>query len=145
MQKQQVKLIKSLPEEAAKKVHDWAKDAVVNGARPQQVIEHIVNDLGDVTESRAVLIARTETARAQANFQQARAKSIGSTHYIWHTAGDASVRDRHAALDGTVQSWDKPPVCDVSKGKPIRAHPGCIWNCRCWAEPLFEKDKYEEG
>lgn len=46
--------------------------------------------------------------------------------YIWHTASDNKVRDRHAANDGKIFSWNNP-----SNG----VHPGEDYNCRCWAEP----------
>ena len=52
--------------------------------------------------------------------------------------GDGAVRSRHKALDKTVHAWSDPPICDVGAGGvPIRSHPGCVFNCRCWPEPIF--------
>ncbi|HIV44705.1 MAG TPA: minor capsid protein [Candidatus Parasutterella gallistercoris] len=132
-----------MPMEAAKKAQEWAASGLSDGQRYADIAQRIKNELGGVTESRAICIARTETARARSNFTQARAQAVGSTHYVWHTVGDNAVRPRHRELDRTVHSWSDPPICDVGAGgTPIRSHPGCVFNCRCWPEPLFyEKDK----
>lgn len=145
MQAEQVDLIKTIPHEAAMKVHEWVRSGLANGQRFPEIAARIKNELGASTEARAICIARTETARARSNFTQARAKAVGSTGYIWRTAGDGAVRDMHARLDGTVQRWDSPPICEVGKGgTPVRSHPGCVWNCRCYPEPLFSKTGYEK-
>ena len=144
LQLEQVELIKSLPREAGLKVHEWATEGLARGQRYADIVGRIQDELGRVTESRAVLIARTETARARSNFTQARARAIGSTQYVWHTVGDGTVRPMHAALDGTVHDWSNPPVTDIGRGGiPIRSNPGCVFNCRCFAEPLFPKDIFE--
>lgn len=140
LQREQVDLIKSLPIEAAEKVHEWTQKGLSTGERYPAIAKRIRENLGQVTETRAIVIARTETARTRSNFTQARAQAVGSTHYIWHTVGDGTVRDTHARLNGKVFAWDDPPISDYGKnGEPIRAHPGCIWNCRCYASPIFEE------
>lgn len=143
LREEQVALIRSLPMEAAKRAQEWAASGLSDGQRYADIAQRIKNELGGVTESRAICIARTETARARSNFTQARAQAVGSTHYVWHTVGDNAVRPRHRELDKTVHSWSDPPICDVGAGgTPIRSHPGCVFNCRCWPEPLFyEKEK----
>lgn len=145
LQQQQVDLITSIPRTAAETVQEWVKDGLSKGERFDVIAKRIKNELGKVTESRAVMIARTETARSRSNFTEARAKAVRSTHYIWHTVGDGAVRPMHADLDGTVQRWDDPPVCEHGRGGvPIKANPGTVWNCRCFAEPLFPKSVYEK-
>ena len=151
LQAEQVALIKSLPLEAAQKVHEWAQKALEDGERPATFRDRIRTELRPMTESHAQLTARTETARARSNCTQVRAQAVGSDSYIWKTVGDGSVRPRHAELDGTVHRWDDPPVTDYGKGgAPIRSHPGCCFNCRCYAVPLFPerfygKDKKVQG
>ena len=141
LQSEQVDLIKSIPQTAADRVHEWAQKAMTEGTRPDQLAAKIRDEIGGVTESHAMLIARTETSRARSNFTQARAKAVGSTGYIWHAVKDSGTRSRHRELDGTVQTWDNPPITDYGKGgAPIRSAPGCIFNCRCWAEPIFPKE-----
>ncbi|WP_290603936.1 phage head morphogenesis protein [Arsenophonus sp. ENCA] len=85
---EQIKYIKSLPIEAADRVYDIqnrAIKAVVNGERPEHFTAMIANS-GNVTASRAKMLARTELGRATQALTQARALAIGSTGYIWRTA-----------------------------------------------------------
>ena len=142
LQQEEVELIKSIPLEAAQKVQEWTKEGLGRNERPEQIAKRIQSELAPITRNRAVCIARTETARARSNFTQARAKAVGSTHYKWHTVGDSRVRPMHTDLDGSIQSWSNPPVCDLGRGgQPLHAHPGCIFNCRCWAEPIFDDEE----
>lgn len=144
LQEQQVRLIKSLPLDAARKVHEWTERGLSTGERYADISERILGELGGVTRSRAILIARTETARARTNFTEARARNVGSTHYIWKTVGDGSVRPTHRRLNNTIQRWDSPPVCDYGRGKqPIHGNAGTSFNCRCFCLPLFPKDEME--
>lgn len=134
LQAEQVALITSLPVEAAERVNKLATEAMTKGGRADQIAAEIMKT-GSVTASRANLIARTEVARSKSNLTQARAQYAGSTQYIWRDVGDSDVRHDHKELNGTVQRWDAPPIADTRSG--TRAHPGCIWNCRCWPEPII--------
>lgn len=129
----QVGLIKSLPTEAGERVHRWTLEGIANGTRAAEVAAAIQATSG-VTAARANLISRTETARTAAVLTQARAEYIGSTQFVWRTSGDETVRPSHKKLDGKVFYWSDPPVCDLPNH---RALPGCIWNCRCYAEVLL--------
>lgn len=147
----QVRLIKSLPLQAAIRVHELAVEAVTTGNRGADLIKMIMAT-GEVAQSRAELIARTETARATTTLTQARAQWIGSEGYIWRNVGDADVRPAfgtknfsalntlargsHRKLEGTYHRWDEPPIAG-EKGE--RAHPGCIYNCRCYPETVFPR------
>lgn len=132
---EQVRLITSLPIEASQRVHKLTTESLINSSRATEIAEEILKT-GDVTESRAILIARTETARTAASLTQSRAQFVGSTHYIWHTASDSDVRPGHKAMNGRIFRWDEPPEVEEN-GRYMRHHPGEIWNCRCWAEPII--------
>jgi len=134
LQAEQVALITSLPTKAAERVNKMAIEGVIKGQRADQIAATLM-ETGEVTKSRANLIARTEVARAQANLTQARAEYAGATQYIWHTVGDSDVRHDHKILNGKVFAYATPPVADIAAG--IHANPGTIWNCRCWAEPII--------
>lgn len=129
----QVELITSLPTEAGRRVQEYTQDFVAGGRRYDELVD-LVRDSGNVTVSRATLIARTETAKCQSAIVQVRAEHIGADQYIWHTVRDAAVRREHRRLEGTVQRWDDPPVAEANGA---RHHPGNFPNCRCYAEPII--------
>lgn len=128
----QVTLITSLPLDAAKRVHELTLEARITGARIPDLVDEIMKT-GQVTKSRATLIARTETARTATGLTMVRARAIGSDGYIWRTVQDEDVRKRHRALEGKFIKWDSPPIAG-ERGE--RAHAGMIYNCRCFPEPV---------
>lgn len=134
---EQVTLIKSIPLDAAQRVHDWTTKGLTEGMRHSDVVAAIMES-GNVSVNRATLIARTEVSRASSVLTQARAEYVGSTHFIWRTAQDGDVRSEHKALSGKLFAWNDPPIADAHSG--TRALPGCIWNCRCYAEPQINDD-----
>lgn len=130
---EQVALITSLPTEAAVRVRELTQEGLIQGTRPGEIAARIM-ETGEVTRSRATLIARTETARTAATLTQVRAQHIGVTHYTWVTAGDSNVRPSHRALNRKTFRYDDPPICDAPD---IRGNPGTTWNCRCYGAPLI--------
>lgn len=60
----------------------------------------------------------------------------GIHSYRWITAGDDAVREHHLDLDGTVQTWDNPPVGGGTDAGDA-GHPGDGFGCRCIAEPIL--------
>jgi SPP1 gp7 family putative phage head morphogenesis protein len=128
---EQVGLITSLPREAAERVHHLVTQGVVEGKRFTEIIPEIERG-GEVSSSRATLIARTETGRVVTNLTQARAESAGSVGYIWRTVKDAQVRPSHRAMEGQFVRWDSPPILDGLTG-----HAGALPNCRCFCEPVI--------
>jgi SPP1 gp7 family putative phage head morphogenesis protein len=144
---EQVELIKSLPLEAGLRAQRIAHEATLLGHRAlpdQDTIRELEEQMDMSTEvatTRAMLIARTETARSNAYINESRARSVGSRQYRWHNSGDAAVRDSHRIyqgqkLQGRIFSWDAPPT--LSDG--MTGHPGTFPNCRCFAEPIFDEE-----
>ena len=129
---EQVGLITSLPRDAAERVHKLTQEGITQGRRAAEIAAEIAQT-GEVTKSRATLIARTEVGRTATTLTQARAEYVGSTQYVWRTVGDSDVRPGHRALNGKVISWNDPPECDPGH----RAHAGAIFNCRCYPEPIL--------
>ena len=128
-----VKLITSLPTEAAERVHRLTTQSLADSSRAAELKQEIMRT-GEVTEGRALMIARTEIARTQSGLTQKRAEAIGSEAYIWRTVKDEDVRREHRKLEGRVIYWNNPPVAG-SSGE--RAHAGQIYNCRCYPEPIL--------
>jgi SPP1 gp7 family putative phage head morphogenesis protein len=144
---EQVDLIKSIPLEAGLRAQKIAYEAVMEGTRTtpdEDTIRELEKQMGfstHVARTRAMLIARTETARANAAINQARAQSVGSNQYRWHNSGDEAVRKSHRVLkgkrlQGRIFSWDDPPTLDDG----MRGHPGTFPNCRCFSEPVFSDE-----
>lgn len=144
---EQVALIKSIPIESGLRAQKIATEAFLTGSRAQvnsDTVAELQKELGlteEVAISRARLIARTEVARANAAFNQARAVAVGSNQYRWHNSGDAAVRHSHKYLNGKrlqgmIFSWDQPPTLDDG----MTGHPGSFPNCRCFAEPVFPSE-----
>lgn len=131
----QVKLITSLPVEAGRRVHDLTIQGLQDATRASEIAKEIMRT-GEVTASRAMLIARTETSRTSTVLTQTRAQHAGSEYFIWRTSEDSDVRPMHRALNGRTFRWSDPPECDPG----IHALPGAVFNCRCYCEPLFPDD-----
>lgn len=129
---EQVELITSLPLKAAKRVHKLTLEGIVSGTRAVDIAAEI-RRTGEVSESLAMLTARTEVARTASLLTESRAKHVGSDGYFWRTAKDADVRDSHREMEGKFVRWDQPPT--LSDG--TTTHAGQIYNCRCYPEPYL--------
>lgn len=132
--KDNIDLIKSIPEQYFEKLGDAVGKNMERGMRFEDLAKEIER-IGDVTESRAKLIARDQTSKMNGAFNEARQTSLGIDRYVWQTSGDERVREEHQANDGQVFNWNDPPAT---------GHPGEDINCRCVAVPYFDLDKEEE-
>lgn len=128
---EQVTLIKSIPPDAAQRVHEYVIKGISEGRRHEALVEQVMR-IGDVTKARATLIARTETSRTASILTQVRAEAAGSEAYIWETALDERVRPSHRAMQGKLIRWDGPPTTDGLVG-----HAGQLPNCRCYCRPIW--------
>ncbi|CAI9119560.1 minor capsid protein [Brytella acorum] len=131
LQAGQVDLITSLPREAADRAQRIARESLITGARFDELRDEILRT-GEVTESRATLIARTETSKASTMLTEARAEAIGSPGYTWRSHRDNRTRPSHREMNGQFVAWGSPPTLDGLTG-----HAGCVPNCRCFARPIL--------
>jgi len=132
---EQVTLITSLPKDAAQRVHELTLAGIEDSTRAKEIAKEIARS-GEVSVSRANLIARTEVARTASTLTQARAEHVGSEGYVWRTSGDSDVRHSHKQMNGKFVRWDSPPT--LSDG--TTTHAGQIYNCRCYPEPVIPED-----
>lgn len=145
---QNVKLITNVADKELGELQDLFKDPSTKGLSVDE-IQDLVQERFKVSDSRAQLIARDQTLKLNAQITQTRQTRAGVTRYVWTTSNDERVRPDprvvkdpsrpgpdHRALEGTVQSWDSPPVVDTKTNR--RAHPGEDYQCRCTAFPLIE-------
>lgn len=131
---EQVALIKSIPTEAGLRAQNLALEAFYDGTRSDEIAKELLRTTS-VTESRATLIARTETARANASITQARASAVGANGYFWRTTMDGAERESHAKMNGKYIEYAKPPtLSDGTKG-----HAGTFPNCRCFQDVVFDE------
>ena len=128
-----VQLIKSIHSQYLDKIQAAVMQAQVKGTLTKDLAKQI-QEIGGVTEKRAKLIARDQSAKINASLTRARHEEMGIKQYIWSTSGDERVRDSHAENDGKIFSYDDPPPT---------GHPGDEINCRCVAIPYFG-DKVEQ-
>lgn len=133
--KANIALISSIPEQYFDKLETAVTKGVEAGVRFEDLAKEIQR-IGDVTESRAKLIARDQTSKLNGAMSQIRQMSIGIERYTWSTAGDERVREEHAALDGQEFSWAEAPP---------DGHPGEAVNCRCVAIPVVNLDEGDDG
>lgn len=127
--KENVALIKSIPEEYFKKLETIVFTGTTQGRSASSMIQKI-QELGHSSENRARLIARDQTSKLNSALNQQRSQNLGVEEYIWRTAGDERVRPSHARKNGKVFRWDDPPS--------DTGHPGQDIQCRCVAQPIIK-------
>lgn len=127
-----VALIKSIPVQYLDGIRDTVQKAFARGERFESVAKRIAH-VGDVTESRAKLIARDQVAKITSSFNEVRQTSVGIKRYTWSTSHDERVRPSHQRMNGEICEWAHPPDVD---GEAV--NPGEAVNCRCVAIPVIE-------
>lgn len=135
-------LIKSLPIDIAQSVNELILKESMKGTRASNIAVQIKALFPEKTEAKANLIARTEVSKTSTALTQARSESMGVNCYVWRTSEDARVRDSHRLMDGVIVAWNEPPSPEKLDGKKSvgNYHAGCIWNCRCYPEPIIDLD-----
>lgn len=137
--RQNTELIKS-PEPIKREIERLISRPLVEGRRVEVVRAELQERLG-MSKRRAQLIARDQTLKAAGQLQEARQRQAGITRYVWTTSLDERVREDHELLEGTIHSWDDPPIVDRRTGR--RAHPGGDFQCRCTAAPVLDDPSFE--
>lgn len=112
--------------EYANQIRDILNDPENFGLRVEELKDMLL-ERGDVSESRAELIARDQTLKLNGAISATRQQAAGVEQYVWSTSLDDRVREEHAELEGQTFSWDSPP-------EP--GHPGEDIQCRCVAIPV---------
>ena len=137
-----VHLIKSLPSEAAKRIHNIIyKNLYTGELRAAGLVKEIMKTK-DITKNRAATIARTEISRASTGLTKARSEAVGIDWFVWHSTKDIRTRKAHKLLDGVLVNYSDPPSPESLIGEKSYGYylPGAIFNCRCYAAPLIRID-----
>lgn len=132
-------LIKSVPSQYMAKVEQIVRNGVMAGTTSREIAKQ-VKEVAAVTDRRAMIIARDQIGKANAELTQYRQEDLGVKDYTWRTAKDERVRGNpsgrypgavpsHYKREGKRYSWAKPPE---------GGHPGMAVLCRCFASPVFD-------
>lgn len=130
-----VDLIKSIPKDCLSEMKQVIYEGYVSG-KPVTAISKDIQSRYQVSKSKARLIARDQIGKLNGDIEKYQQTDAGIRKYQWRTAGDSRVRDSHRRLDKKIFSWDDPP--EVAPGR--YCHPKQDYQCRCMANPIFEKD-----
>lgn len=134
-----VGLIQSVPLKAAEKIQAQVLENLKTGVRAEELAKQI-QVITSLSENRAKLIARTETARMSTALTKTRSEELEIGWYIWRSSHDARVRSSHRLMDVTLVAWGNPASPEELNGDKRsygHYHPGEIFNCRCFAQPLI--------
>lgn len=135
--------IKSVPADIARQMTEHTMAKSMAGLRPEQIAQDLKDLYPHISDVKANLIARTETAKTATALTQSRCEGLGIQWYEWRTSEDQRVRTSHRHMDHVLVAWDNPPSPEelVHEKDIGRYPPGGIWNCRCFASPLMELDE----
>lgn len=129
-----VQLIRSIASKQLEQVERTVTDSIRQNLRVE-TIKEALEERFDVSASRAQLIARDQVGKLNAQLVEDRSKSIGANSYSWSGSLDERERPMHRELEGTVHSWDDPPVTNEEGDTN---NPGEDYQCRCNALPDVE-------
>lgn len=131
-----VSLISSIAPDLHTEVRAVVRASTQRGTRVETLAKAIEARYG-VAGSRARLIARDQTLKANADLTRVRHSAAGITRYVWSTSRDERVREMHSDLEGTIHAWTDPPVTNPQGD---RNAPGEDYQCRCVAVPVLDED-----
>lgn len=131
-----VELIRGLSERSASAIESQVLAAWTSGASTRDLARYLERAEG-IARSRAELIATDQIGKLHGQLTGIRQAAVGVESYIWRTSMDERVRQSHADLHGTTQSWASAPAPDGHPGQGIR--------CRCAPDPVLDDLLTEEG
>lgn len=143
---QNVELITSIKNDF---INDIGSNVFTNykkGFRHSELINEI-RARGNVSYSRAKLIARDQTAKINADFEEERNKKLGFDIYKWKGTGDERERDSHMVLNNMLCKYSDPTVYSDDEGKTWKKRKsiggyigkcGEDYQCRCLAIPYIK-------
>lgn len=134
-------LIRSIPTQYLAQVENIVLTNTRAGNRSSAMVKSLQEQFG-VTQRRARMIARDQTAKVNSDMNAKRQQIAGYEYFRWRTSNDERVRDRHEDISEKITEygpgvyrWDNPPLSD--KGVPII--PGSDFQCRCTAQPISQR------
>lgn len=126
-----VSLIKNMEDKYRNSLEIIVQNGYASGTRAAEIAKDI-KGVKNTNKNHAKFIARDQIAKLNGRLQKTRQTNIGIDKYTWRTVLDDRVRYEHRIQDGNVYSWNKPPK--------MTGHPGEDYQCRCYAEPIFDEE-----
>lgn len=153
--------IKTIPNELVLKVADRVLQHYKGIPMPEnRTLMGQIREEFKVSDGRAKVLARDQTAKMNCSISAIRQKSIGIDKYIWETSRDRRVvgtpgglykkinplHKNHYKMQGLMCRWDDPTVYSDDKGKTWKKrdsdmpnnHPGDDILCRCRPAPYID-------
>ena len=136
-------MITQLKDQTLNSIRFVVNDGIVHGQRAETIAERLVSEaelkgipgskvsIVRTAVNRSKFIARDQIGKFNGSLTEQRHKDLDIEEYIWHTSEDERVRSAHMSHNNKRFSWDDPP--------PNTGHPGQDYQCRCWAEAVFEE------
>jgi len=141
-----VSLIKTISSNHWNKVIKAVSDNFTGIEQPEgMTLTQRIQEIGDISENRARVIARDQTSKLVGNLNRIRHQNIGMNEYKWHNSQDSRVvgnpsglypkstrlHGNHWEREGKIYRYDSPPA-DGNPGHPIQ--------CRCYGDPILDID-----
>ena len=135
--------IRTLPYNISTKIVKHVADLTTKGMRSEDIAKEINKEIPSYSTASARLIARTQVAKTLATITEVRSQRLGISCYIWWTVGGPRVRDSHRLMNDVICLWNQPPSPEELNKQENKGyyHPGGIYNCRCYAEPILDLDQ----
>ncbi len=153
--------IKTIPTELVFKVADRVLQHYKGIPFPEnRTLRQQIKEEFKVSDGRAKVLARDQTAKMNTSISAIRQKAIGIDMYIWRTVQDERVvgkpggrypkgtklHKNHYIMEGKCCRWDNPDVYSEDNGKTWKNrteqmphnHPGDDIMCRCRPEALID-------
>lgn len=137
-----VQLIRNISTQTITNIENIVFNAMTTGRGWQDIEDSLYNQI-EVKKNRVKTIARDQTAKANQAINQIEQMDAGIEYFMWKTAQDERVRERHRELNNKIYKWG-----DVKERLPIidpegtRGYPADAVNCRCNALAVFILDGY---
>lgn len=135
-----VNFIKTIPDHWKQYAVEYAYRETFRGKRPEQIEEDLRKRLPEYCLKNLKCVARTESAKVNAEIVQARAEMCHISAYIWRCVEDERSRDSHIKMDGILVFYNDPPNPEALFGGHSYGayHAGNTFNCRCFQEPVVD-------
>ena len=140
--KDNVRLIKSIPDQYLTQVESIVLGNMRSGMRPSAINKQLQDQFG-VTERRARVISRDQTSKASNGLAKKRMESSGFKYFQWIDSKDSRVRSRHKHIANKVTKYGKGiySFSDLPIGEQgVPVAPGQPIQCRCVMRPVLESE-----